>query len=304
MFMLNELMKAPKSILIPAVAVASLLCSQSIHAQALVYEGFDYTLGSSLQYSGTGEIVDNSVDGAITLPNVTSVTRTANWMSSAMAGIGAQTLTYTDANSNVLVTSGGQATLSNARGVRYNTTPFASTGGTIYTSYLWQTPNLNVDDEWRGHFDIYNGFNGLDARIGLGVNGTFTDTNLQVRYGATTNTTSFALAEATTYMMVLKLNYNGTGQMTSLDIWINPDDLASEVTSGAADFSYIGTVGGNGFGGFAFQKDNLPGGENPTFDEIRVGTDWDSVSVVPEPSAYALLVGMLALSAGIIRRRR
>jgi hypothetical protein len=120
----------------------------TVPAQAalLVYEGFDYTTPSNHQYSGTGEIINNDTDGAISLTNVNSVTRSANWMTGNMVGITAGSLSYTDANTNSVSTTGGKGTLFNARGIQYNTTAIAATGGTVYGSFLWQTPDLNVND--------------------------------------------------------------------------------------------------------------------------------------------------------------
>lgn len=286
-----------------AAAIAVIIGIAWLPAQAtlLIYEGFNYTIPSNLQYSGTGEIVNNSEDGAISLTNVTSVERSANWMTGNMISVGAQSLSYTDANSNTLVTSGGQGTLFNARGARYYTNSIAATGGTVYGSYLWQTPTLNVDNEWRGHFEVRNAAAGLDVRIGLGLDGNHDDTNLQVRYGGTNHTTSVALAAATTYYVLYKAEYNGTGQMTNFDLWLNPDSLTSEAVSGAADLTYSGAIGFGGFGGFSINKDNLAGGFNPIYDEIRVGTTWDSISPIPEPGTLALVaLGVLAL----FRRRR
>ena len=51
----------------------------------------------------------------------------------------------------------------------------------------------------------------------------------------------------------------------------------------------------------------LSRGNNPvvaTIDFVRVGTDFDSVTAVPEPSTYAAIVGVLALGLAIWRRRK
>jgi len=246
----------------------------------------------------------NGVDQAFNLTNVTSVRRSANWMTSNMAAVGAQTLSYS-VGGNTLVTSGGQAQLLNARGVRYYTDAFAATGGTIYGSYLWQTPTLNATNEWSGFFDIRNATGGLDARIGVGVNDT-AQTNLQFRYGGTVNTTTLAMAQATTCFMVYKAEYNASGQMTRLDLWVNPADLTSEASAGTS-FAYTGTIGGGGFGGFLYEKGNTggsPASQNPTFDEFRVGTTWADVTPIPEPSAFAALAGLGALGLAAFGRRR
>lgn len=274
--------------------------ANSLSAQLYVYEGFDYTKPSLIQYSGTGEIADNSVDGAINLTNVTSVQRSQNWMTSGLADISSNTLSYS-AGANSLVTGSGMATMRNARGIRYYTNAFAATGGSVYGSYLWKTVQ-NGSGEWNGHFELRNGGAGLDARIGVGLIDN-TNTNLQVRYGATSYDTGFALSNDTPYLVSFKADYNGSGQMTSLGVWINAGDLTSEVGSGAATYSQSGVIGGGGFGGMILDKGNLSG-VLPTFANIRIGGDWESVHPVPEPSTYALIFGGLVGVLVLLRRAR
>lgn len=123
-------MKVYKRFLLALTAVA--ICAMTAPlatATLLVYEGFNYTLPSNIEYSGTGEIVQNSVDGAISLDNVNSVIRTANWMGGNMVGVQSGSLSYTDGQGNSVVTSGGHGTLFNARGIRYETDAYAATGG-------------------------------------------------------------------------------------------------------------------------------------------------------------------------------
>jgi hypothetical protein len=75
-------------------------------------------------------------------------------------------------------------------------------------------------------------------------------------------------------------------------IWINPETQAS------ASFSPSIASG-------AFDWLNFSGSwNNWALDEVRVGTSFESVAVVPEPSTYAALCGALALVGVMLRRRR
>ena len=59
----------------------------------------------------------------------------------------------------------------------------------------------------------------------------------------------------------------------------------------------------NGINGFLLRGAN--GSPAGTMDELRIGTDWASVTPVPEPSTYAMLALAGAGFAGyVIRRRR
>ncbi|MCC5849359.1 MAG: PEP-CTERM sorting domain-containing protein [Verrucomicrobia bacterium] len=282
-----------------AAAVIFALTAPLASATLLVYEGFDYTTPSTMQYSGSGEIVDNSEDGAISLTNVNSVTRVQNWMGGAMADVRAGSLGYTDTNGISLPTSGNHAEMRNARGFRYNTDPFAATGGTIYGSYLWQTSGLNDNDEWRGFLDTRSGTDGLNVRIGVGlVNNT--STNLQVRLGGTNLDTGVALSENTTYFVVFRQDYDASGVLTDFSVWLNPSDLTTE-TVPTVSYDNL-TLGSGGFTGFSLQKDDLSGGEHPSFDEVRIGTTWEVVAI-PEPSTLILL-GISLGSVALFRRRR
>lgn len=186
-------------------------------------------------------------------------------------------------------------------------------GGAIYGSFLWRTPSLafvdapgegNEDDpdwRWRGFLDTRNP-TGLNTRIGVGLvdDGVFTNTNLQVRLGGSNIDTGIGLEEDTTYYVIFRHDHDSNGRLTDFTLWLNPSDLSAEANSTISYSADELIIGWGGFSGFSIQKDNLAGGEHPSYDEIRIGTTWEAVAI-PEPSAVALfLLGV----AGVVAMRR
>ena len=267
-----------KRLIVVALCVAWATVSP---ASLYVYEGFNYTAPSELLQSGDSDIVTNSVDGAISLPNVSSVERADGWMLGVMADVAGFSLSYTDAFSRPLESSGGHARLRNARGIRYFTTAYAATGGVVYVSYLYDPGEMNDNGERRGHFELRNASGGVDLRAGSGLedeSAVHTSENFWLRYGNSEADTGVLLQGGTTYFIVVRVTYNATGQMDAFSLWLNPADLTSEGDSGPPLFEASGlAIGLGGFGGFVFRKDNIPG-DNPRFDEIRVGSSWDAVT--------------------------
>ena len=106
-----------------------------------------------------------------------------------------------------------------------------------------------------------------------------------------------SLATGTTYLIVGHAQWGATGTDDDIVELYLPDtnlNLGSVVarSEGVVDqstFDLINTNHGNGL--------------ESTWDEIRVGATYDSVSPVPEPSSFALIAGFLGLTWVMLRRR-
>ncbi|HUT36336.1 MAG TPA: PEP-CTERM sorting domain-containing protein [Planctomycetota bacterium] len=114
-----------------------------------------------------------------------------------------------------------------------------------------------------------------------------------------------------TYFIVAKLEANVFGTMTTgndlVSIWINPDNLASELAAGTPDFTFIDFAlsTATNIQQLVFAQNYF--GNQVSYDELRLGTTWDDVVptqeelvVIPEPASFVLLLGAL----GALRRRR
>jgi hypothetical protein len=131
----------------------------------------------------------------------------------------------------------------------------------------------------------------------FGINGANIFTN-HTGGGAALVNTAFAPALSTTYMMAF--TYDSTGA-TPTTFFIDPTGLGAGLTpSGSlASASFTGTNWPiSGIGGIKF----FAGNGLFTIDDVRVGTTWQDVSPVPEPSTYALLAS--GLGALFFLRRR
>ena len=115
-----------------------------------------------------------------------------------------------------------------------------------------------------------------------------------------------------TYFLVMKLEKDLYGTITTgndlVSIWINPDDVSSELAAGAPDFTSVDfaiSSAGN-IQQLVFAQNYF--GNRVSYDELRYGTAWadvvpvEPVALVPEPASIIVLLG--ALGALARRRRR
>lgn len=276
------------SLITPAVLAITFLAIPSLSAAVLAYEGFDYVEPNGKTLSGlnggTGWTeAYPTVDGTIRLADGLGMTdhfASTGKSSERLAGA-----TFTSNGRNWAATVGD---------------------GTYWYSFL-MNPTATATHVGRGTIGILQGSgsnqNGFGIRFDFtgtaGLGATLTINANSPAQGPGSNI-SFASGWDQTYLVLGRLTVD-TSANTTNDIWVyqNGSSLPTdEISLGGAMSSTVGASGtlnpalyGRAFGDSA-----------PTFfDEVRVGTTFGDVALVPEPSAAVL--GLLSL-LGLVRRRR
>ena len=172
-----------------------------------------------------------------------------------------------------------------------------STVGTRYLSFLFQSGQESGATVYQ-MLSLYNATTSDANRnfdIGLTTNGGQPGTSYN--FGVDNAYTSTGVAANTSVrLLVVKFDLSATAGADSVTVWVDP-------TLGAGE-----SIGGTAVTGKTITFDRLTfsdyDGNSAAWDEIRWGTTFDSVTAVPEPSAFAALAGLACLSAVGLRRRR
>lgn len=156
------------------------------------------------------------------------------------------------------------------------------------TGTVWVSALANVGDRALFWFD---GGSGTDTFIG--INGD----EAELRFGGTNGTVGSAdFTTGETHLLLAKIDFDASGT-DDVSFWVSPDLSSGEAGLGTAftESENIGT-GLTGIG-VSVQSDS------DYLDAIRIGTTFDSVTAVPEPSTYTAVLGAFALGFLLIRRR-
>lgn len=293
-----------------SAALIGLASIQGAHAALLVYEPFDYAVGSDIlgQNGGIGFTGAWREHAAGSVP-AGSFTVTSGSLSAA----GVPTL------GNSALATGEFGTLQPARD--FNEIA-GSAGTTIWYSYIGQRlgaaqdpattspPNMYPRGVNIGVFDVDEVANpGRAERTGIG-NSSNADQNEWsiIPEGSGGNREGSGVPFTDLAWAVMRIDFNGDATVADdMYLWLNPDPNV-EPTLGSADVTILnGDVNAVDASGIDFFRPFI-GNESSgrpfgvlAFDELRIGTTYADMSAVPEPSV-ALLGGLGLL--GLLRRRR
>ena len=256
------------------------LCSAA-SAALTVYDGFDY---GAVSGDLTGKNGGSGFSGAYTDGGNSTIYSTTGLTYGTLETAGGASLTA----------DGGTATTLNFRGFT------AISSGETWISFLAQRNGAASTTTFAG-LSFYNsaGIAAADSEFSIsnaGTGGTWRlfDNN---NGGATTSVpTTITIASDTTYLLVARILWGaGAGGTETVSLFVNPALGLTPVTADASRDINMATN---------IDKVRIAGasGVNYTFDEIRIGDSFASVTPVPEAStSTALLLGLASLA---FRRRR
>lgn len=121
---------------------------------------------------------------------------------------------------------------------------------------------------------------------------------------------SGSLAQGSTHLFLIKTERDLTNNQQTSSLWLNPNLLDGEGGLGSAAISIVESdenpllSAGDAFtlgARFQLTRDSN-GAQEVWFDEFRLGTTFNAVAPIPEPSVFALGLGLIALLVTLRRR--
>ncbi|MEZ5299586.1 MAG: hypothetical protein R3F11_02795 [Verrucomicrobiales bacterium] len=230
------------------------------------------------------------------------------------------TLGYTDSHGFELQTRDGQATVFRSSGTAsrkifyedLNIGTSDTYGGPLYASFVVDISDGQPINIRSGSWNV--GDSASTRRFGLSTDASG---NLSLFGFQATNTDATAPAGTLSdgsHLIVWKMENNvvpgapNTSEGDLLTMWVDPTDLRAEAYNTAA--GSLGTTRTNFFVAdnpawslrYMVFESNVANGGIFAFDEVRVGTTWQSVLPIPEPDRALFLA--LGIGALALRRRR
>lgn len=252
--------------------VLSAATALSAHAGLLAFDSFeDYAPASNIH----GQTGGSGWSGAWAVQNISGG-------SAGTSPISATSITY--AHGDMILGGGNALRLTNtSNGTRRNVFAAPDTsGGDVYVSFIFRFSGT-VFTGWQaldGDPDIYN-----DSIALVNTNGA-----VGARVDNTTSSSAAGLVvENTTYFMVVQHTGWTGSHYSTVNLWINPavgDQSASPVSATYTDVTPGDGGGSAGFLG-VYVRAVMDSGESFLVDELRVGTDWASVTATGAPAVAA-----------------
>lgn len=259
---------------LPLLLLAPLALAGAANAALIAYDGYDYgATGGDL----TGKNGGTGWSGAYTTTGTTTQYTTTGLTYSGLASTG-----------GAVNTAAASTTIS-----------FRNLGAAITTGETWISFLGRRDTATTGNFaglSLYSGGTAAaNAEFSIANGGTANWRILDNNNGGPTTSTDTGIATElnVTKLVVAQILWNGAGEET-INLWVNPTLGVAPGAPNATDNINIAS----GIDSVRFAAAN---GSGYTYDELRIGTTFASVTV-PEPSSAALLGGLGLLA--LLRRRR
>jgi len=265
-------MKRRIVVFLASLGVALIANRATAQSVSSIYEGFSYTVGGTLDNNNGGTGGGGNAWGS--------------YIGSSNPGdYVIQSGSLADPTSTLL-TSGNKVTTTAPSagfdGRFFGYLPGQGTAGSnLYYSILIQPLNLGVTGQSASGAD--GGF-ALQIFGGGGANSVIAgmsafSPNWALSEGTITSASSVPVVSNVTAFLVVEVAY-GSGSATE-SLWVNPTPGQPQPGTASATMTYnIGDQNGLGLNTF--------NGAEASYDEIRGGTTWASVTPVPEPSSFVL----------------
>lgn len=246
------------------------MCALSAHAGLLSFDSFeDYVTSANIH----GQTGGSGWSGAWAVQSI-------GGGASGVATVSSTSIIYT--HGGVILGGGNSLQLSStSNGTRRNVFPSTSTAGDdFYVSFVFRFSGT-VFAGWQaldGAADINNDSIGLvntNGSVGARVD------------NATGSSASGLVPQNTTgFMVVQYTGWTGTNYST-VNVWINPAAGAQSASAPSATYTDSTPNDGGGSAGFlgVYVRTLIDAGENFLIDDLRVGTDWTSVTALTTAAA-------------------
>jgi hypothetical protein len=176
--------------------------------------------------------------------------------------------------------------------------PFAVEDNTVYISLLMQ---LSTSDNYKA-FELNSGGGDGTRSLQLGAT-TSGDFPSGSAFGFRVNNTnslngSLGAFDTAVHLFVVKFNLSSVSLGDSVTVWQDPTIVGSGDPTGGVTVSGFNLVATDRLALANF------GSGTAAFDEIRMGTTFQSVTAVPEPSSAAVIFGGFCILLAVGRNRR
>jgi hypothetical protein len=260
-------------IFVAAAATFTLSGLSSAKAQLIASDEFDYS-SSNLDGQGGGVGWGDTWGGGSANFSITSG------------------LTYSSLQTlGNAVTGGGQT-------YRTLSAPVASSGS-VYVAFLLNQSSANY-----ANVGVFSGSTELvsigDTYTGSGPSSTYSfnaSSNVPGAGGGVYVSSGVSIDTTSTQLLVLEID-NSNPLQTSFYMYLNPAIGGAAPLQSTAVASFVATAGG-----FTFDRVRIEDAGG-TIDELRIGSDFASVTPVPEPTTMGLLLMAGGGAAMAIRRRK
>jgi hypothetical protein len=173
----------------------------------------------------------------------------------------------------------------------------AATTGTLYLSFLMQTPQ--ADGNGYRAFELHNTtFDDSNRKFQLGFqNFDFASNTTNYGFNASGSggpgATQLGVNNGGVNLFVVRFTLSSTAASDSITVWQNPTSEVGGVTQSGLNVT---------FDRVTFAAFGTGAGDNTNWDELRIGDSFAAVAIVPEPSTYAMVLGGVGMLIGFRRR--